>query len=252
MGSSSWNKVVFDGSDFIVDAIIPSLPDNQRADYNWDPLPYVELDPGVTTTTTSAPTTTTTPTGAFTPVAYVRSTGSSFTVPTGATSMKVWVIGSGGGGGYGDTCDSGDDGGYGGLGVKTFNVTGGGSVSYSLGSGGSGSIYGGAASATGGSTTATYGGVTVTATGGKGGDYIKYSTDGSWAAGAGTGVGGDFNTGMIRDAYGYYPADYQGLLAAISLSGGSIGVAGLGGLAGSSSPSNGYPGEAGAVVLYFT
>jgi hypothetical protein len=72
--------------------------------------------------------------------------------------------------------------------------------------------------------------------------------------GNGTGIGGNFNTNMMRDpSYGSYPADYQGLLAAITLSGAfSINDAGLGGFGGGTSASNGYPGSAGAVLLYFT
>lgn len=170
--------------------------------------------------------------GSFTPVAFVITSGTSRTVPSGATSMKAWAIG-GGGGGFKDTisCGSEHDGGYGGESVKTYSVTGGATITYAVGAAGIQGDNGGAANTAGGNTTVTYGGVTITGTGG------GTSTDS-------TGSGGDFN----RVFYAAGVLDFQGRVAAVTLSGSSLN-AGFKGTATASTATNGAPG---GIVLYFT
>ena len=134
-------------------------------------------------------------------VAYVFDsyTGSSqsFTVPTGASTMKVWVIGGGSGGAYDATagCPDFQDGYYGGEAVKTYSVTPGNTVSYYVGKGGAAGSN--ATSEAGETTSATYSGVTVGATGGCA--LYACSTDGS-------GSGGDFN----RSFYAGNTLDFEG------------------------------------------
>jgi len=180
----------------------------------------------------------------FSPVAYVITSGTSRTVPTGATSMKAWVIGGGGGGTEGTNCNSTSecDGGYGGEAVKTYTVVGGNTVTYTIGTGGAGGSGGGAA-VNGGNSTLTYGGVTVTGGGGTRGD------SGTCGLPYGTGSGGDFNHSL--GASTPYPADYQGRSAAVTLAGTSLAAnVGKGGLG--QVMDVGLPGGAGAIVLYFT
>jgi hypothetical protein len=148
--------------------------------------------------------------------------------------MKAWVIGGGGGGSFDDGgCGGGTDGGYGGEAVKTYSVTGGNSVTYAIGSGGTGGSAS-ALSTNGGNSTVTYGGVTITGQGGNSGDNSGNS---------GSGVGGDFN----RTFYAGGVLDYQGRAAAVTLSGSSLN-AGFKGIT-SNPGTNGSPG---GIVLYFT
>jgi len=170
--------------------------------------------------------------GGFTPVAFVITTGTSRAVPTGATSMKAWVIGGGGGGAY-DTggCGLESDGGYGGESVKTYSVSGGNTITYAVGSAGLQEDGGGT---NGGNTTLTYGGVTITATGG------AHTSDG-------TGSGGDFN----RSFYAGGVLDFQGRVAAVTLSGSSL-DAGFKGTAGGGAVNSATNGAPGGIVLYFT
>lgn len=174
--------------------------------------------------------------GAFSPVAYVLTSGTSYTVPSGATSMKAWVIGGGGGGGY-DTsgCGGEIDGGYSGESVKTYSVTGGATITYSVGAAGvKGSTSGPPAPTAGGNTTLTYGGVTITGTGG------------GIGASNSTGTGGDFN----RSFYSGGTLDFQGRVAAVTLSGSSLN-AGFKGV-GTTDPATSTNGSPGGIVLYFT
>jgi hypothetical protein len=180
----------------------------------------------------------------FTPVAFVITSGTSRTVPTGATSMKAWVIGGGGGGTEGYNCSNSSecDGGYGGEAVKTYTVVGGNTVTYTIGTGGAGGS-GGTSAANGTNSTLTYSGVTITGGGGTRGD------SGTCGLPYGTGSGGDFNHSL--GASTPYPADYQGRSAAVTLAGTSlaanVGKGGLGQVL-----DVGLPGGAGAIVLYFT
>jgi hypothetical protein len=172
----------------------------------------------------------------FTPVAYVITSGTSRTVPTGATSMKAWVIGGGGGGTEGTNCSNTSecDGGYGGEAVRTYTVVGGNTVSYTVGGGG-------ASNTNGTNSTLTYGITTITGQGG---------TTGNVSCGpSGTGVNGDFNHSLAAGTP--YPADYQGRSAAVTLAGtalaANVGKGGLGQVM-----DVGLPGGNGAIVLYFT
>jgi len=171
----------------------------------------------------------------FSPVAYVITSGTSRTVPTGATSMKAWVIGGGSGGAYDSSgCAGFDDGFNGGESVKTYSVTGGASVTYSIGGAGIAGP-GNSSSTAGGTTTLTYGGVTITATGG----CARYvcTLDG-------IGSGGDFNRSFNAGGV----LDYQGRVSAVTLSGSTLN-AGFKGTATASSATNGSPG---GIVLYFS
>ena len=170
----------------------------------------------------------------FSPVAYVLTSGTSYTVPSGATSMKAWVIGAGGGGTKDSTgCGAEFDGMDGGEAVKTYSVTGGSTVSYTIGSAGLAGDNGGVSATAGGNSTLTYGGVTITGPGGN-----VNGTPGT------PGSGGDFN--RVFNASGVL--DFQGRVAAVTLSGSSLN-AGFKGTATGSVSTNGAPG---GIVLYFT
>ena len=129
----------------------------------------------------------------FTPTAVLLTSGTSYTVPAGATSMKAWAIGSGGN----------DDKGAGGTAYKTWTVNGGDSVSYSVGAAVVNTGYG---DALGNNTTLTYGGTTITGFGGGrrangttgvgGGGF----SGGDGGANGGAGVyqgGGDYAAGAV-------------------------------------------------------
>jgi hypothetical protein len=152
--------------------------------------------------------------------------------------MKVWVIGAGGGGAYEDECNGRSDGGYGGEAVRTYSVTGG-TISYSIGAAGllgprtTGGLPGG-------TTTLTYNSITITATGGEGG-----TTDNT-APADGVGSGGDFN--RVFNFGGVL--DFQGRVAAVTLSGSSLN-AGFKGI-GTYLQSTSTDGSPGAIVIYFT
>jgi len=151
--------------------------------------------------------------------------------------MKAWVIGGGGGGAYDSSgCQGNSDGFDGGESVKTYTVTGGATVSYVIGAAGVKSDLNTSNPTNGGNTTLTYGGVTITATGGSQGVTAPLL--------AGSGSGGDFN--RTFNAGGVL--DFQGRLAAITLSGSSL-TAGFKGVSTSTSATNGSPG---GLVLYFT
>jgi hypothetical protein len=102
---------------------------------------------------------------AIEPTAVLLTSGTSYTVPTGATSVKAWAIGSGGRGEigragalsgfvYGQSAGN-----SGAVAYKTWSITGG-SISYSVGA----AVSSGTAS--GNATTITYSGVTIVANGG--------------------------------------------------------------------------------------
>ena len=219
---------------------------------------------GATSVTSNAATLTVN--ASYTPTAVLLTSGTSYTVPSGATSMKAWAVG-GGGYGYG--------GGAGGTAYKTWAVTGGSSVTYAVAPAG----------ATGGvtrqaSTTVTHNGVTITGLSGRttgGGAGILYYGTGSGGDGGANGgespsgerggaVGGN---GTVASCGRVPMTDVSGLKAAVSLAGGktvedcgtdaafgsgasgkfdSPKTAGYGGGGGTASKSGG----AGAVVLYFT
>jgi hypothetical protein len=119
----------------------------------------------------------------------VMTSGSSFAVPAGATSAKVWAVAAGGSGAgaLGNTdSTSGGAGGAGGVVYRTFSVTSGQSISYSLGSGGAGGT-GASDGSAGGNTTVTFGAIAMTANGGSAGRYQNTSSNSG-------GFGSGYNT----------------------------------------------------------
>ncbi len=133
----------------------------------------------------------------------VKTSGTSYTVPAGVSSIKVWAIGAGGGG-AGSTNNNSGAGGGGGAGgtvYQTFSVTPGDTITYSLGTAGSGGTDTNDGS-DGGNTTVTVGATTITGDGGSGGTYNDGSNanGGSYSGGDGgydgaPGFGASGNTG---------------------------------------------------------
>jgi hypothetical protein len=163
-------------------------------------------------------------TSAFTPTAVLLTSGTSYSVPANAANMKAWVVG---GGGNRLASVSAYGGGAGGCAYKTWSVSGGQSVSYSIGS---------AATtlntpANGGNTSVTFGGVTIT---GNGGNGASTSSGGSYSGGdggatggsAGALIGGNSGAGGAVGGNGTAASckriamtDVSGLLAAAALAG---------------------------------
>ena len=138
--------------------------------------------------------------------------GTSYTVPAGATSMKAWAIGSGGRGDPG--------GGAGGTAFKTWSVSGGQSVAYAVGSVRTGGSQAGA------NTTVTFSGTTITGNGGGTETGGGFSGGDGGANGGGAGgdcyknfsgaVGGNQNVaGCDRKK----ATDVSGLFAALAIAG---------------------------------
>ncbi|WP_310380115.1 GEVED domain-containing protein [Flavobacterium sp.] len=110
-----------------------------------------------------------------------------FTVPTGVTSVTVQIWGGGGGGGGSTTSGSGGSGGGGGgYTTKTFSVTAGENITYTIGTGGIAGTSGGVIGGTGVTTTLNHIPSTtiLTGTGGTGGNFNK-GTVGSGGSGSG-------------------------------------------------------------------
>jgi len=161
----------------------------------------------------------------FTATAVLLTSGTSYTVPSGATTMKAWAVGAGGG------ASDGGGAGAGGVAYKTFSVSGGQSISYAVGSGGTSS---GSPSA-GGDTTVSVSGSTITGSGGKtggpagagaaGGGYSGGDGGASGGAGSGTysnparggAVGG--NAASLATCSRRPMTNVSGLVAALQLAG---------------------------------
>jgi Concanavalin A-like lectin/glucanases superfamily len=107
--------------------------------------------------------------GAF---AVILTSGTSFTVPSGYTSMTAWAIGQGG------RSQQDLPGGSGGMAYKTWTVTGGSTVTYSVGQ-----VTG---SYAGNNSTVTYNGSTIT-----GGGAPEFDPGASYAGQVGNYYGGD-------------------------------------------------------------
>jgi hypothetical protein len=207
----------------------------------------------------------------FTASAVLLTSGTSYTVPSGATSMKAWAVGQGAAASY-------VGGGAGGVSYKTWSVSGGQSVSYSVGAAVN-QEYGAP-------TTVTFSGTTITGSGGVWGPQGSRQ-GGSFSGGDGGATGGD---GYYTDSWLQYggavggngaeqscgrriATNVSGLLAAVALAGASttescgssaafgsggftdgdagiIKPAGLGGGGGTNTSTS--PRPTGAVVLYFT
>jgi hypothetical protein len=208
----------------------------------------------------------------FTAVAVILTSGTSYSIPSGATTMKAWAVGQGGDGTVG--------GGAGGTAYKTWSVSAG-TVSYAVGA----TVT---RNSSGANTTVTYGGTTISGLGGyyeptgvatkAGGSYsggdggadggpgVFYNATGlDWLGG---GVGGN---GVVRSCIRRQATDVSGLFAAVSLAGstatetcGANAAFGSGGYydneaptrvtggLGGGSPAGGAARTTGAVVLYFT
>ena len=192
--------------------------------------------------------------GGYTPFAVVFKTPgtSTYTVPIGATSMKAWVIGRGGGGNMDNSgCALYGDGHNGGEAVRTYSVTGGGTVSYTVGSKGTaGDGYYGPTATDGTSSIVTYGSPGVTITGG-GGSAEQNNADGVGSNGTCNRTFYKSNwTGASCTGTPAATVDFQGRNTAVSLSGSTMNetTTGSGGTGTSSGSTDGKPG---GVVLYF-
>jgi hypothetical protein len=201
--------------------------------------------------------------GAFSPQAVLLTSGTSYSIPAGATTMKAWIVGGGG---------STSIAWAGGCAYKTWSVSGA-SISYALGVGCTEPLYGSATS-----STATYSSITITGEHGSGVTAGGYS-GGDGGANGGYGTAG--NSGAVGgnsatlSACGRRPAtDISGLFAALTLAGVSTTeTCGATAAFGSSAYVNKYnsalnktagyggrggydyyftPGGNGALVLYFT
>jgi len=242
---------------------------------NGDQYRVIVSSDGATSVTSNAATLTVA--ASFTAQAVLLTSGTSYTIPSGASSMRAWVIGGGGGdaGSWGFPA--------GGCAYKTWSsVTGGATVTYAVGS--AGRTSDGGSNADGGTSTVTYGGVTISGYGGGG----TSRTGGSFGGGDGGAAGGNsagYFGSSVRGAAvggnsatlascGRRPAtDVSGLLAAVALAGGktsedcgSTAAFGSGGWADKyqAAKAAGYGGGGGkngsafvasgpgAVVLYFT
>ena len=221
----------------------------------------------------------------FSPTAVLLTSGTTYTVPSGATTMKAWAAGGGGGAGYLSSVG----GQAGGCAFKTWSVTGGQTISYSVAAAPSS----GTADPTGGDSTVTFSGSTITGQGGTS-SYNNASPRGSYSGGDGGATGGMPNNNVSAGSPSRLSArggavggnsaplascgrrpmtDVSGLIAALQLAGANtnetcaataaFGSGGLGGKfvdfpAGRCGGTGASPGGAwayatgGAVVLYFT
>jgi hypothetical protein len=225
----------------------------------------------------------------FEPLAVLLTTGSSYSVPTGATSVKAWAIGSGGRGETGRSALNfiyvNATGNSGAVAYKTWSITGG-SISYVVGAAVTSNTSSGNA------TTITYDGVTIVANGGTSNmgttsgspkapnNYVGATFSGG-DGGAIGGRGGGDSAGALAGGGALTicarrPAlDVDGLFAALALAGistsetcGAIAAFGSGAAGGKFTAlqtaglgggglnqniyTNGTPSGAGAVVLLFS
>lgn len=147
-----------------------------------------------------ASTQTTAATGGVGGIQYFASSGT-FSIPTGTTSVKVTCVGGGGGGTstyigpYSQY--PGGHGGYGGQAVGVFDATSGGSITITVGAGGTGSNN--TTGGSGGASTATYGTKVVTANGGAAGNSGSTNTSGNQGA---SGYGSGASVMISGDTYG--------------------------------------------------
>jgi len=181
----------------------------------------------------------------FTATTVLLTSGTSYTVPSGATSMTAWAVGSGSGG----ESEPNWTGSSGGVAKKAYAVTGGATVTYAIGAGGIKNDP--AATVKGNSTTVTYGGVTITG----GGGQSKYYSTGL----GGTYSGGDSGANGGNAVPGYNIAgprapDHGSLYSTIASAGGANPPDyGRGGTSCATyDGSGGSNGFAGVVVLAFT
>lgn len=180
----------------------------------WNNLKYLgfdggNLDAGPAPTTTAAPTTTTAA-PAFTPMAVLLTSDTSYTVPAGATSMKAWAVGAGHGSNYLALGPSHARGGS--VAYKTWSVSGGQSVAYSINTNPRYQNGPPSYSATGSTadTTVTFNGQTIRGffglTGGNPNDETAEDSGVTWlqfSGGDGLAVGGGHQTATPNAGYYY-------------------------------------------------
>ena len=156
-----------------------------------------------------------TPAAPFSGSAVILTSGTSYTVPAGATSMKAWAVGSGG---TGDGWYS-FSGNAGGCAYKTWSVSGGQSVAYTRSDNGN--------------STVTFGGVTIT--GNAAPRNSRSTTASGFSGGDGGAAGGVFtyndpvmrggavggNGSVASSCNRWRATDVSGLFAAVALAGGS-------------------------------
>ena len=127
---------------------------------------------------------------------FALTSGTSWTVPTGVTRIKVWAIGAGGGGSGARAnfaySGVGGGGGAGGTAYREFTVTPGQVLNYTLGTAGPGGV-GPDDGVDGGNTVFTVASVPIRGWGGKGGKYGSglQGTGGSATGGSSNRQGGD-------------------------------------------------------------
>jgi hypothetical protein len=143
----------------------------------------------------------------FTPTAVLLTSGTSYTVPSGATSMKAWAVGAG------NIYQN-----AGGVAYKTWSVSGGATVSYSTGPAPTttGSVHT--------DTTITYGGVTIRGLGASafssGGGYSGGDGGANGGAGQNNRGGAVGGNGTTASCGRVQMTDVSGLKAAVALAGG--------------------------------
>ncbi len=160
-------------------------------------------------------------------VSFDSGTGATWNVPTGATQVVVEVWGGGAsGGGSGTNGFKGGGGGGGGYVTYTFDTSGGGSFTYTVGA----SVTGNSSNGTNGNpSTVSYSGITLTANGGTRGMAGNPGTGGAGGSGSG---------GTVIDG----SAGTDG--GAVAGDGGAGGAGGDGGQGAQTSANNGQPGTA--------
>ena len=188
-------------------------------------------------------------------VTSFTSTGSSsFSVPTGVTSIQVLVVGGGAGGGYGNSNEGGGGGGAGGVVYSSsYPVSPGGSIPLNVGGGtAAADSPGGAPSGGNQAGPSTFG--TMTANGGGAGGYGQAGYTGG-SGGGGSGFGQDWPGGSATQGpqpnggtgYGN-PGGSGRWTSGVNGSGGGGGGAGGGGTPGPGPANEGGPGGSGVSI----
>jgi Fibronectin type III domain len=211
---SSWTTFA-DGTSTATSATVTSLTNGTA--YVFRAAAVNALGQGAWSSASSAVTP-----SAFSASAVILTSGTSYAVPSGASSMKVWAVGPGG-------LDGSAIGHAGAVCYKTWSVSGGQSISYSLGAN---ATYESGAQRS-GSTTVTFSGTTITAQGGGGSSGASSAASfsggdggatgglggGSYANWSGGAVGGN---GTLSACGRYQATDVSGLFAAVTLAGGTV------------------------------
>lgn len=172
---------------------------------------------------------------AFSPVQRTYVTGSGTeTAPAGASNVIIAVWGGGASGNVGVrfATEDGLGGGAGGYAQSTYTISGGQTIAYAVGAGAAPSGNNGVNSTASSGTKAI-----TTMTGGGGG---------------GTGTGGTASGGTTQNTTGGAGGIGVGGAPVTGWNGNSAGAGGAGGAGGGASNTPGFPGDAGAVIFYYT